>query len=200
MTEIRRPSDDAAVPAPGSEGEGGRTPAETEELQALRAEAAQAAEYLDLARRSKADFINYQDRIRRERAQWGRETLREFIQEFLPALDSFTWARFEEPTLMENLHLVERELLQTLARHDIVPMETAGKRFDPSYHEAVASDVTSEKPPGTILGEVRRGWMQGNQVLRPARVRIAKAPGGEAEAEPPPAPPGEPRRDREGKA
>jgi molecular chaperone GrpE len=156
--------------------------AEPDELRELRDKAAQADEYLDLLRRTKADFVNYQDRIRREREEWSKEGLREFIRDFLPALDSFTWARFEEPTLMESLHLVEREFLRALARHHIVPIPTADRMFDPLYHEAVAAEETTKKPPGTILEQVRRGWMMGNQVLRPAGVRVAKAPAGSPDA------------------
>ena len=147
-----------------------------DEIRELRANAARADEYLDLARRTKADFINYQDRLRREREEWGREFLAEFIRDFLPALDSFSWARFEEPTLMESLHLVEREFLRKLAHHHVFPIATAGKMFDPAYHEAIATEETNDQPPGTILEQIRRGWMIGNRVLRPAGVRVAKAP------------------------
>jgi molecular chaperone GrpE len=149
---------------------------EPDDLRDLREKAARADEYLELARRTKADFINYQDRIRREREDWGRDAVMQFVRDFLPALDSFTWARFEEPTLMESLHLVERELLRTLAHHHIVPIATAGRMFDPAFHEVVAVEETSDKPAGTILDQVRRGWMIGNKVIRPAGVRVAKAP------------------------
>jgi molecular chaperone GrpE len=159
--------------------------AESDEIRELRAKAAQSDEYLDLLRRTKADFINFQDRVRREREEWSKAGLREFIQDFLPALDSFTWARFEEPTLMESLHLVEREFLRALALHHIVPIATADRMFDPLYHEAVAVEETAKKPPGTILEQVRRGWMMGNQVLRPAGVRVARAPSPTAAAAPP---------------
>lgn len=156
-----------------------RSPAEPDDLRELRSRAARADEYLELARRTKADFINYQNRIRREREEWGREAVETFIRDFLPALDSFTWARFEEPSLMESLHLVEREFLKKLAHHHIVPIPTAGRMFDPAFHEAVAVEERTDQPPGTILEQVRRGWMIGPRVLRPAGVRVAKAPAGE---------------------
>lgn len=183
---VRSRSDDEATPSSGAPEEGSATPGERE-LQDLRDKAALAEEYLDHARRTKADFINYQDRVRRERSEWTREAVQDFIRDFLPALDSFTWARFEDPALTESLRLVEREFLKTLAQHDIVPIATAGQRFDPAYHEAVAAKETSDQPPGTILEEVRRGWMLGDRVLRPAGVRIAQAPSGNPEP-PSPAP------------
>ena len=57
---------------------------------------AKADEYLELARRAKADFINYQDRVRRDKADWNRQALEGFIRELLPAMDGFALAKFED--------------------------------------------------------------------------------------------------------
>jgi molecular chaperone GrpE len=163
-------------------------PPSADELRELREKAAKADEYLELARRAKADFLNYQDRVRREREDWKRQVLDDFLRDFLPALDAFTWARFEEPTLMESLRIVEREFHRVLAKHGIVPVEAEAEKqpFDPARHEAVAVEERGDVPGGTILEEVRRGWRMGSAVLRPAAVRISKAPaGGAPEAGPP---------------
>jgi molecular chaperone GrpE len=158
-------------------------PAESAEIRELREKAAKAREYLDLARRAKADFINYQDRVRREKAEWSQEGLDDFILDFLPALDSFAWARFEDPSAMESIRLVEHEFLRALALHHITPIPTAGRMFDPALHEEVGSVETAEQPPGTIVDQVRRGWRIDDRVLRPAGVRVARAPApGAAEA------------------
>ncbi|HEX7898006.1 MAG TPA: nucleotide exchange factor GrpE [Planctomycetota bacterium] len=143
------------------------------EIDELRAK---ADEYLDLARRQKAELLNYQERVRREREDWKRQALDDFVRDFLPALDAFTWARFEEPTLMESLRLVEREFHRVLSKHGIVPVETENQAFDPARHEAVAVEERVDVPAGQILEEVRRGWRMSDVVLRPASVRIAKAP------------------------
>jgi molecular chaperone GrpE len=149
-------------------------PSEAPELRELREKAAKATEYLNLARRTKADFINYQDRVGREKAEWSQEGLEDFILDFLPALDSFAWARFEDPRAMESIRLVEREFLRALALHHITPIPTVGRAFDPVLHEVVGSAETADQPPGTILDQIRRGWMIGDRVLRPAGVRIAR--------------------------
>jgi len=157
-------------------------PAEIEQLQReLSRCKAQADEYLDLARRQKADFLNYQDRVQRERREWKREALEGFIRDFLPALDAFTWAQVEDPELVNSLHVVEREFVRLLAKHGIVPIDTKGKSFDPALHEAVAVEETDVHPDGLILGEVRRGWLLDGHVLRPAGVRVARRPTPRAE-------------------
>jgi molecular chaperone GrpE len=151
------------------------------ELAALREKAAKADEYLDMARRAKADFINYQDRVRRDRQEWTRQAVEDFLRDFLPALDSFALARFQDPKLLEAIRLIDKEFLRVLAKNGVTPIETAGKTFDPLYHEALAVLETADKPDGAILDEARRGWTIDGRVIRAASVRIAKRP-------PPPAP------------
>jgi len=130
---------------------------------------AKADEYLELARRAKADFINYQDRVRRDKADWNRQALEGFVREILPALDGFGLANFEEPKLNEAVRLLEKEFLRVLAKNGVTPIETTGKAFDPLYHDAVAME-----PGGTQVEEVRRGWLFDGKVLRAASVRLVK--------------------------
>ena len=128
---------------------------------------AKADEYLELARRAKADFINYQDRVRRDKADWNRQALEGFISELLPALDGFSLAKFDDAKLTEAIRILEKEFLRVLSKTGVTPIETAGKSFDPLYHDAVAMD-----PGGTQLEEVRRGWLFDGKVLRAASVRL----------------------------
>ena len=107
----------------------GSAPSEAEQWKA------KADEYLELARRAKADFINYQDRVRRDKADWNRQSLEGFVRELLPAMDGFSLAKFEDPTLLEAVRLLEKEFLRVLAKAGVTPIETAGKSFDPLYHE-----------------------------------------------------------------
>jgi molecular chaperone GrpE (heat shock protein) len=130
---------------------------------------AKADEYLELARRAKADFINYQDRVRRDKADWNRQALEGFISELLPALDGFSLAKFDDAKLTEAIRILEKEFLRVLSKTGVTPIETAGKSFDPLYHDAVAMD-----PGGTQLEEVRRGWLFDGKVLRAASVRLVK--------------------------
>jgi len=142
-------------------------------VESLQADVAQwkakADEYLELAKRAKADFINYQDRVRRDKADWNRQALDGFLRELLPAMDGFSLAKFEDPKLLEAVKILEKEFLRALAKVGVTPIETAGKSFDPLYHEAVAMD-----PGGTQLEEVRRGWLIDGKVLRPASIKLVK--------------------------
>jgi molecular chaperone GrpE (heat shock protein) len=142
-------------------------------VESLQAEVAQwkakADEYLEHARRAKADFINFQDRVRRDKADWNRLALESFVRDLLPTLDGFSMAKFEDPKLLEAVRLLEKEILRVLAKTGVTPIETAGKTFDPLFHDAVAME-----PGGTQLEEVRRGWLFDGKVLRASSVRLVK--------------------------
>jgi molecular chaperone GrpE len=156
------------------EGRPATPPDPSADLETLRQKAARADEYLELSKRLRADLVNYQDRVRREKESWTRQALDDFFLDFIPALDIFTWARFEEPTLMEGLRLMEREFLRVLTKQDVVPIDTRGKIFDPAFHEAVGFEEREEGVEGAIIEEVRRGWTIHGHVLRPASVRIVR--------------------------
>ena len=161
MSDEKSTNPDAEKAAEATPANG--TPSEAEQWKA------KADEYLELARRAKADFINYQDRIRRDRADWNRLALEGFIRELLPAMDGFSLAKFEDPKLLEAVRLLEKEFVRVLAKSGVTPIETTGKNFDPVYHDAVAME-----PGGTQLEEVRRGWLIDGKVLRAASVRLVK--------------------------
>jgi molecular chaperone GrpE len=61
-----------------------------------------------------------------------------------------------------------------LEQEGVKPIETQGKTFDPLYHEAVTHEAVEGMSEGQIIGEVQKGYMLGDRVLRPALVRVAK--------------------------
>ncbi len=157
-------------------------PPTPEELDVLRAEAAKAKEYLDLAKRTQAEFVSWQQRARREREDLAKFAIENFLRELLPALDGLTQT-LRLPSLpegagplLEGVRLVEKEVLRIFAKAGVLPIEAMGRKFDPSIHEAAAVTEQEGAEDGTILEEVRRGWKIHDRVLRPAHVRISRPP------------------------
>jgi molecular chaperone GrpE (heat shock protein) len=98
----------------------------------------------------------------------------------LPGLDSLQKAIEsarqdpEQQELVEGLALVEQELVQALANHDIKSVApTAGDAFDPHHHEAIGQLSTNEVPEGSIAHVMRIGWHHPAGLLRPAMVQVA---------------------------
>lgn len=150
-----------------------------EQIEELKAK---AEEYLDLARRAKADFLNYQDRVKRELESASRYAVEDFIREFLPALDAVreslrsARAGAKAARLLQGIALIEKEFLRVLSKHGITPIETSGKTFDPAFHEVLAVVDGDGAAPNAVVEEMRRGWLCHDRVLRAALVKIARAP------------------------
>jgi molecular chaperone GrpE len=130
--------------------------------------------------RSLADFDNYRRRTEREVAGAVQRGKRDLILAFLEVIDSFDRALQQAgdaaTPLVEGLQAVHRKTLAMLETQGIVPYRSVGEPFDPALHEAVASVVSTEYPPGVVIDELERGYRAGDAVLRPARVRVSAQP------------------------
>jgi molecular chaperone GrpE len=135
-------------------------------------------EYLELAKRTKADFENYRKRVAREAAEAERRGRAELAKELVPVLDNLeralAAANPEEGHLAHGVQLVRDELVAVLTRSGVETYEPAGEEFDPDWHEAV---LTRPGEAGRVLEVLEKGYRLNGQVLRPARVVVGAAEG-----------------------
>lgn len=168
----------AEQPAPGD--------GATDDLETLRAELAEieqkADEYLRLAQRTQADFVNYRRRIEEERVQQTALANAAYILRLLPVLDDFERALANaapeelESNWGKGIQLVERNLRGVLAADDVQRISAEGAEFDPREHEALGRAPSADVPEGHVLHVVRPGYRKGDRVIRPAQVIVAAAP------------------------
>lgn len=137
----------------------------------------QCDEYLDGWKRAKADFINYRkDESRRLDSvlKFSNETI---IKDLVNVLDSFDLAIQSlegDSKLEKGVYLIRTQLEDILKKYGLERiMVSAGQQFDPALHEAIAS-VESDKPSGTIVDEVEKGYMLSGKLIRAARVKVSK--------------------------
>jgi molecular chaperone GrpE len=164
---------------------------EVDELTALRQEfeeqKAKAAEYLDGWQRARAEFANYKKRIEKEQEDMIKSANGAFITRLLPVMDDFERAFQTLPldlmgmTWLEGITLIQRKLQMLLAQEGVTVIETEGRLFDPTLHQAVTHEESEEHEEGQIIGEVQKGYKMGDRVLRPSLVRVAKKVSGDEE-------------------
>ncbi len=168
------------------EGGGGEAPDDLSRIQILEGELeaarAEAEEYLDGWRRAKAEFANYKKRRQAEQTRMREQANASLIRKLLPVLDDFDRAvatmpaGFHKLSWIEGILMVRRKLEVVLESEGVEPIETRGETFDPRYHEAVTHEELEGYDEGEIIGEIQKGYLVGEWVLRPALVRVAKAP------------------------
>jgi molecular chaperone GrpE len=132
----------------------------------------------DLRLRALADFDNYRKRVQRERDSAAQAGKRQLVLALLGVMDDFERALAYADTAPESLltgaRLIHQRLMDLLQAQGVVPYTSAGQPFDPALHEAVDVSNTDQATPGVVLDELSRGYRWGDEVLRPARVRVAQ--------------------------
>ncbi|MDP9294655.1 MAG: nucleotide exchange factor GrpE, partial [Actinomycetota bacterium] len=175
------------LPEPAADEEAAPEEEEEVELDPLAAAEAKAAKYLELAQRTQADFENFRKRSAREAAIAADRGVSRLAKELLPALDHLELAlRAAEASVEQNadgrdgggemldgIRLVQQELINALSRVGIQAFSPKGDPFDPSEHEAMASQPVEGAEPGTVAEVYQQGYRLNGAVLRPARVVVA---------------------------
>lgn len=176
-------TDDAQPTPVFSEMNGSQDPAA--EIAALRAALEEAQtkglEYLDGWQRARADFTNYKRRIERDQAQTYQNAAGSLLKRFVDVLDDLELALKNRPkdgegaAFAAGLELIVRKLATGLELEGVSIMDAAaGQPFDPNLHEAVSHEAGVGVESGAIIEVLKRGYLIGERVLRPAQVRVAK--------------------------
>lgn len=129
-----------------------------------------------------ADFENYKKRVERDRASWTTMAQADVLLAMLPIVDDFDRA-FEAHRKQEHsaelnswlsgFELINKALYKFLNTHDVTEIVQL-THFDPELHEAIAQVESPVHQSGQIVDIVQKGYMHKSQVLRPARVTVAK--------------------------
>ncbi len=77
--------------------------------------------------------------------------------------------------LKKGLTLLREQFEKFLSEQGLVAITAAGEVMDPHRHEAIAQVFDADVPEGTVVDEIQKGYTLNGQVVRPARVRVAKS-------------------------
>jgi molecular chaperone GrpE len=75
----------------------------------------------------------------------------------------------------KGVELIHRQMADLLKKRGVKAIESVGADFDPNFHQAVIQEVSAGHREGEVMEELRRGYMLGDRLLRPAMVKVAKA-------------------------
>ncbi len=148
------------------------------DVERLRAESEQ---HLAAWKRARADYENLKRRSASEVDERTAQATAGLLLSLLPVVDNFDRAfeadREDDPgAWAEGIALIRKDLVQVLERLGVQPIAAAGQPFDPQYHEAVAR---APGPDNEVLEQVRKGYLLGTRVLRPALVVVGHGGGAE---------------------
>jgi molecular chaperone GrpE len=184
-----RPATEAAEPDASAEDSAG-SDVERDIDELLEDTQRERDEYLELAKRTRADFENYRRRAAEEVREAERRGKSSLARELIPSLDNLERAlraagidpdsdddgegNGDGGGLAHGVRLVYREIRSTLERAGVETYDPTGERFDPRWHEALATRAQEGSEAGVVLETVEKGYRLDGQVLRPARVVVSQ--------------------------
>lgn len=178
-------SEDVESAASGDPGEEARdtsaagTPAER--MAALEKE---CASFRERWLRSEAELTNYRRRAARDLEEAERRSRDRILSEIVSLADDLERAldaaeqTEEAGPIYQGVRLVHERVREILRSHGVGVIDPAGKPFNPHEAEALLEVEAGDRVPGTVVDVIAKGYRQGDRLLRPAKVTVARAPEG----------------------
>jgi molecular chaperone GrpE len=152
---------------------------------ALAAAEAKANENWSSYLRAVAELENYRKRMERELDNTRKYAIERFAQELVSVADSLeaginAGTASSGSALLEGSTATLKQLLRAFDKAGIKVIDPMGQPFDPAWHEAMVAQESADAPANSVLSVIQKGYSLNGRLLRPARVIVAKAPGGDA--------------------
>lgn len=129
--------------------------------------------------RMQAEMDNREKRLEREMVKTRKFAIERLVSDLIPVLDSMDQALAAtgggDAPGSEGLELTRKQALKVLTGHGLDVLDPVGEAFDPTWHEAIATQPSEDQPPDTVLQVLQKGYRLNDRLVRPARVIVAKA-------------------------
>lgn len=130
--------------------------------------------------RVQADFENFRKNAEREKAEIRKKALALVLLDLVPVLDNFQRSTRHIPKELGNsdwakgVQMIHQQLQEILAREGLEKIETKGQEFNPYLHEAISHEFSKDHKSNQIIEEIESGYKFGDEILKHAKVRVAK--------------------------
>jgi molecular chaperone GrpE len=143
-------------------------------------------EYLELARRTKADFENYRKRMATEVQASAARGKAALVGELVHVLDNLERAlkaaesddagppQAAKEALAHGVRLTHDDVLGAFKNHGVEAFDPVGESFDPMWHQALTTKPSEDHEAGIVIATERKGYRIGDQLIRPALVIVSE--------------------------
>ena len=124
-----------------------------------------------------ADFDNYKKRTQRDLDAMVALRRRTLLERLLPVLDNLQRALESNAggeALRDGLEQTLRGFEAVLFGEGVKPIEVRGQPFDPRIAEAIGTAPADGAAEDTVVEVAEKGYKLGDDLLRPAKVIVAK--------------------------
>ena len=143
-----------------------------QELADLNAAISKEAELLADLQRLQAEFVNYKNRVERDRDLARNSAIAEVLRAFLPALDDLTRAEAHGDLEGSPFAAVASKIRAAGDKFGLKAFGEKGDKFNPELHDALVQLPNPEVTENTVGDVIEQGFTLGDRVIRPAKVAV----------------------------
>lgn len=144
---------------------------------------AQLAEAKDHKLRAHAEAMNVKRRAEQDVEKAHKFALEKFVNELIPVVESLEKGienaeqdEGQHAVMLEGMRLTHKQLLDALAKFEVLQVNPEGEPFDPNFHQAISMVPNPDLEPNTVMNVFQKGYTLHGRVIRPAMVVVSKAP------------------------
>ena len=143
----------------------------------LESQTMKTREYETKLQHALADYENLLKKTQIDIKNGINTQLDKFLLDFIGIYDDFIRAKesfTQNHVDTQGLDAILKNMDTLLKKYDVSPIDALGEIFDPTYHEAISDSIDPELDDGTIVEEIRKGYISQSRVIRPTLVKISK--------------------------
>lgn len=126
-----------------------------------------------------AELDNVRKRLEKQLTDRLLLARKELLGKFLPVIDNLHRALgfdITSDSLRDGLQATLRGFEAALSSENVRPIQVLGQPFDPRLAEAIGTRETKDVADNTVVDEAQRGYVIGEELLRPAQVIVSQSP------------------------
>ncbi|MCX6556857.1 MAG: nucleotide exchange factor GrpE [Candidatus Aminicenantes bacterium] len=128
--------------------------------------------------RGLAEIDNFRKRVKKEKEEFQKYVLSEFLIDLLQIYDNLE--RALKATISENekgiisgVEIIRKQLLDLMNKYHVKEIDALGKPFDPAFHEALSKEERPGITQPVVVEIYQKGFTYNDKLLRPVLTKVA---------------------------
>lgn len=129
--------------------------------------------------RNLAEVDNYRKRVQKEKDEFQKYILFDFLKELLEIFDNLERAlnaknsKNHEKSIISGVEMIYKQFTDLLKKYKVSEIEALNKPFDPNYHQALTKVESDSVSFPTIIEVYQKGFLYNNKLLRPSLTKVS---------------------------
>jgi molecular chaperone GrpE len=139
---------------------------------------AERDEFKDKYLRGLAEMDNFRKRMKKEKDEFQKYVLTEFLLDLLQIYDNLERAlKVKSPDsekgIVSGVEMIRKQFLDLLKKYQVLEIDALGKHFDPAFHEALSKEEREGISMPVVVEVYQKGFIYQDKLLRPVLTKVA---------------------------